>query len=137
METVAMQPARTVDCLSRLKPWLLCLAFGPILACSDGLIGKAEGNKLPGTPGTPGPGGSEICNPAAPLLTGTRVWRLTQTQLKNTLTDTFGFTGRIVTMLPEDSRLEGYANQPDGLGISPLLADYYFRAADEIGIQVV
>ena len=134
-----MQPARAHDSFARLKPWLVCFALGSFVACTDGLIGKAEGPKAPGTSGGSGTGGgsSQICNPDAPVLTGTRVWRLTQTQLKNTLNETFGFSGKVVTTLPEDSRLNGYANQPDGLGISSLLADYYFRAADEIGIQVL
>ncbi len=118
------------------------VAIGSMVAC-DGVIGKPHPDQVSpqgmGSGGaTTGPGVlSQPCDPTQPKLMGTRVWRLVQQQVKNTLHDVFGFTGKIVDALPAEARLEGYANQPDGLGISPLLTDYYFRAADEIAMQVL
>jgi hypothetical protein len=66
-----------------------------------------------------------------------RVWRLTHAQLRNTLVDVFGFAGPAVDALPPDSRLEGFANGADRLGVPPLLLEYYQKAADEVSTDVV
>jgi hypothetical protein len=66
-----------------------------------------------------------------------RVWRLTHAQLRNTLIDVFGYAGPAVDALPPDSRLEGFANGADGLGVPPLLLEYYYKAADEVSTEVV
>src|SRR5688572_26406291 len=73
-----------------------------------------------------------VARPAAPDPLGgcavadlppPRLWRLTQSQLKNTLTDLFGLPGVAVDSLPAESRLEGFANGADRLGVPPLLMD--------------
>jgi hypothetical protein len=66
-----------------------------------------------------------------------RIWRLTHAQLRNTLIDVFGYAGPAVDALPPDSRLEGFANGADGLGVPPLLLEYYYKAADEVSTEVV
>jgi len=66
-----------------------------------------------------------------------RVWRLTHAQLRNTLADVFGFVGPALDALPPDSRLEGFANGADRLGVPPLLLEYYYKAADEVSTDVV
>jgi hypothetical protein len=147
-----MQPHRAAEARARFWPWTVFLILGSI-ACGTGTINGPQGldRRGPGSTGTgptggstttgggstTGGGGPQLCNPQDPRLSSTRVWRLTQPQLKNTLVDTFGYSGKVVDSLPDDSRLDGYANHPDGLGISSLLADYYFRAADEVAAEIV
>jgi hypothetical protein len=143
-----MQVDRAEHARARLWPWTVSLVLGSI-ACGQGIIDGPQGTRR-GDPGSTGAGttggsattggsggGPQACNPQSPNFSATRVWRLTRPQLKNTLVDTFGTSGKVVDSLPDDSRLEGYANHPDGLGISSLLADYYFRFADEIAAEVV
>ena len=66
-----------------------------------------------------------------------RLWRLTQTQLRNTLEDVFGFTGTAVDSLPAESRLEGFANSSGRLGVPPLLMDRYNTISDEIASEAI
>ena len=64
-----------------------------------------------------------------------RVWRLTQTQLRNTLQDLFGFSGAAVDSLPAESRLEGFDNTADRLGVPSLLLDRYNTLAEEVASE--
>ncbi len=66
-----------------------------------------------------------------------RVWRLTQRQLRNTLQDLFGFSPVAVEALPPESRLEGYANNSDGLGVPPLLMDHLNTVSEEVAAGAV
>jgi hypothetical protein len=74
---------------------------------------------------------------ACPTLPAPRVWRLTHAQLRNTLVDVFGFVGPAVDALPPDSRLEGFANGSERLGVPPLLLEYYYKVSDEISTDVI
>jgi Protein of unknown function (DUF1592)/Protein of unknown function (DUF1588)/Protein of unknown function (DUF1595)/Protein of unknown function (DUF1587)/Protein of unknown function (DUF1585) len=98
-----------------------------VVACSGPLRGPAD--KAPATAAAP------VCPPAD--LPPPRVWRLTHSQLRNTLLDVFGFTGPAVDALPADSRLDGFANGADRLGVPPLLLEYYDKTADEVSTDVV
>jgi hypothetical protein len=62
---------------------------------------------------------------------------LTHAQLRNTLLDVFGFVGPAVDALPADSRLEGFSNGSDQLGVPPLLLEYYYKVSDEVSTDVV
>jgi hypothetical protein len=67
----------------------------------------------------------------------TRVWRLTHTQLKNTILDTFGFAVPVLDALPAESRLDGFANAAERLSLSPVLLAYYDKGADAIADEVI
>jgi hypothetical protein len=81
------------------------------------------------------------CN--AMTLAKPRAWRLTSTQIKNTLRDSFGFVPPTVDSFPVEARIDkdasrnGYANRSDNLEIAPLLADSYFKAGDELAGDVI
>jgi hypothetical protein len=66
-----------------------------------------------------------------------RMWRLTQSQLRNSLQDLFGFSAVAVESLPADSRLEGFANRAEGLGVPPLLMDHYNTISEEMAAGAV
>ncbi len=136
-----MQPAPARRSLERLKPWMACLAFGPVLACSDGMIGKPQGAKLPGTPGGTGGGSvtTEACATGESIpVSAPRVWRLTTTQWKNTLLDVFGFAGTSIESYPADSRADmtEFANVADTLVVGDLLTTYYNRTAEEVSANI-
>ncbi len=118
------------------------------LGCS-GSIGDAPGTgSTSGDPSSPGagPGGGPSTNPvvppvgaqckAAPPLPA-RLWRLTHAQLKNTVSDTFGFTVPVLDTLPAESRLDGFANAAERLGLSSTLFQYYAQTAEDISSEVV
>jgi hypothetical protein len=117
--------------------WLVALA-----ACS-GKIGRETG--APGSSSSMGGSGGSTMSvppPSVPAcaqagLAPTRLWRLTHQQFKNTLADQFGFVGQVAATFPADSRLDGFANDADHLGVSPLLTEYYYRAADELATNVL
>jgi hypothetical protein len=94
-------------------------------------------------PGTGGNGGGVMPPPpdlgacTSASLGKPRVWRLTHNQLKNTLIDGMQFSPPTIDTLPSETRLEGFANQSGKLTISPLLADYYLKASDELAANVV
>ena len=92
----------------------------------------APGAGSGGNPAGPGPA---ACTPAAPPRA--RVWRLSHNQLKNTLLDVFGYTGKAVDALPPDARFEGFGNRADKLALSPLLMEHYFSVGDEISAEVL
>jgi hypothetical protein len=87
-----------------------------------------------GSTGGPGPVNATCGAANTPRA---RTWRLTNTQFKNTAQAVFGFTGPSTDMLPPDGQPDGFANQSDRLGVSPLLASRYLAAADEIAASVV
>ena len=82
--------------------------------------------------GPAGPAVDPLGGCAVADLPPPRLWRLTQSQLRNTLQDLFGFSAVAVEALPAESRLEGYANHADGLGVPPLLMDHYNTIAEEM-----
>src|SRR5689334_1423302 len=53
--------------------------------------------------------GLDAC--AAEPLAPPRIWRLTKSQLANSLRDQFGFEPPSMQNLPSDTRLDGFANQ--------------------------
>ena len=87
--------------------------------------------------GEPAPAADPLAGCAVADLPKARLWRLTQVQLRNTLRDLFGFAGVAVDSLPAESRLEGFANGSDGLGVPPLLMDKYHTVAEEIASEAV
>jgi hypothetical protein len=99
----------------------------------NGNGGPGNGNQG-GPPGGGGPGAGPDCTvgPRAP-----RLWRLTHLQWKNTVRELFGFTVPVLDSFPAESRLDGFANAAERLQLSPVLFDYYNRAADEIGAELV
>jgi hypothetical protein len=121
----------------------------PLLACT----GTVSGGKPPGSAGPPSTGGNTgtvggmvggasgtptpvACTGAVPLAKP-RIWRLTHAQIRNTLRDGFGFVPPSAATFPEESRLDGFANRATELKVSPLLADAYFKAGEELGVQAV
>jgi hypothetical protein len=87
----------------------------------------------PVVPGrAPGEGGDPLGGCGVADLPRPRVWRLTQTQLRNTLVDLFGFSAVAVESLPAESRLEGFANRSGALGVSPLLMDHLHTISEEM-----
>jgi hypothetical protein len=149
-----MHPMRALSRLGRLKPWTACLALGLVVGCSEGTIGNAAGRKGPGATGagstgagstTTGAGtGAGGGNPGACVGQPTkpsapRVWRLTTTQMKNTLLEVFGFAGTSIDTYPADSRADitEYANVADRLVVGDLLTTYYDKTAEEVSASVV
>src|SRR5688572_10289289 len=118
------------------------LATGLMLAACTGNIGDAHGGggKMPGSNGGTGAGtapggvGGAAGNSPPPMLDCTgalpvaqsRAWRLTNTQIANTLRDQFGFVPPSIGSLPADTRLDGFANQSAKLTIAPFVAETYF-----------
>jgi hypothetical protein len=145
--------------LSRIS-FVLAGAAALGLACTGQIkTGSGDGTKPggsnnggtggPGTGGPMGPPGPDdkppptnpppvdvgMCN--STTLGKPRVWRLTHTQLKNTLIDSLGFSPPTIDMFPAETRLDGFANKSSGLAVSPLLADFYLRASDELAGNVL
>jgi hypothetical protein len=122
-------------------------ALSALLMSALACTGTIEDGGRPRAPGT-GPGGSTP-DPKDPTPVGTggacklgaeapaRVWRLTHTQLKNTVLDTFGFRVPVLETLPSESRLDGFANASERLSLSPVLLAYYDRGADAVADEVV
>jgi len=69
----------------------------------------------------------------APELAKPRIWRLTNTQLANTLRSAFEVAPASLANLPGEARLDGFANQASQLRIAPLLAEVYFAIGEELG----
>src|SRR3954471_22462016 len=74
--------------------------------------GMAPGGSGPTPGGGSGGGGSPIVDPPAsacakPPLSKPRIWRLTKTQIRNTLTDVANFSPPSVDKLPSETRLDG------------------------------
>ena len=94
----------------------------------------AAGAAVGGAAGGPGPGPQPTACESAPAPLGKpRVWRLTVSQLGNTLQDGFSFVPPSLNSLPKEARLDGFANQASKLTISPLLAETYFAVGAELG----
>jgi hypothetical protein len=66
----------------------------------------------------------------------TRLWRLTHVQLRNTISDAFGVRVPVLDTLPAESRLDGFANVSERLGLSSVLIAYYDRGADAVAAEV-
>ena len=99
--------------------------------------GSGPGAGTPGGPSTSGPGSSARQCTGTPAIPEARLWRLTHRQLKNTLVDAFGFSVPSVETLPAESRLDGFANASERLGISSALFDYYGRTADDVATEAL
>src|SRR4051794_24677381 len=103
------------------------LAAGGLILLMAGCTGRIQ--EATDAPGAPSPT-SSVTPPSGPgpVATGggdcrtftpapTRVWRLTHTQFRNTVRDTFGFTVPVLETLPAESRLDGYANASERLAL--------------------
>ncbi len=111
----------------------------------------------PGSPGGPGTGGNgQIPGPSGPVtpppvaqgtcnegtLARPRVWRLTHEQVRNSLRDSLGFAPPAIDGFPVEARIDatnsrnGFANRSDELKVSPVLADMYFKASEELANEV-
>jgi hypothetical protein len=114
---------------------LLALLSG---ACT-GQISSSRGGTTaePTPPTTPTPPSVDVGSCSAATLARPRAWRLTNVQLRNTLLDVLGFSPPTLSMLPGETRLDGFANQSDRLSIASLVADYYLRASDELASEVL
>jgi len=116
----------------------LCVTWLAATACS-GQIARPPDQGPPSKGDTTAP---PVKPPPVPAcaqqgLPPARLWRLTHTQWKNTLTDAFGFTSQVARGFPADARLDGFANSADRLAVSSLLTDYYYRAAEELSADVL
>jgi hypothetical protein len=125
---------------SKLATGLLALVLG----CTGSISGPPPDSTRPGAaPGGRGPEGGIVVDPAAAPAcrevtpAPTRLWRLTHTQLRNTIFETFGVRVPVLDTLPAESRLSGYANASDRLGISSVLLAYYDQGADAVADEVV
>jgi hypothetical protein len=130
---------------------------------SIGSNGSKPGGSNPSGPGSPSnppsnmPGGQPNPNgnnpPQTPpvvnvgactadTLARPRAWRLTHEQVKNTLRDSLGFAPPSIDSFPVEARIDqdnsrnGFANRSDAMKISPLLADAYFKASEELANEV-
>jgi hypothetical protein len=92
---------------------------------------------MPAAPSAP----SAVPAPAAcgdvPELAKPRIWRLTKTQLANTLRSSFGIEPASLANLPGEARLDGFANQASQLRIAPLVAEVYLAIGDELGANAL
>lgn len=95
----------------------------------DGAVGGPV--DAPTTSAGGGPNVTMSC--ATPALGKSRVWRLTRSQIENTLRDSFGFVPASISSVPIEARLDGFANQAALLTISPLLAETFFTMGGELG----
>jgi hypothetical protein len=103
----------------------------------------------PGDPGDPNNGKPPVVPPDvmrgqcnADTLAKPRAWRLTHEQVRNTLRDALGFSPPAIEAFPIEARIDqnnsrnGFANRADQMKISPLLADAYFKASEELAAEV-
>src|SRR3954468_8008908 len=119
---------------------LVALVCGAGSGACTGQISSAPGRGSPepsGPAGAPATPGVDVGACSAATLARPRAWRLTNAQLRNTLLDAVGFAPPTLSMLPGETRLDGFANQSDRLSIASLVADYYLRASDELASEVV
>jgi hypothetical protein len=127
------------------------LGLSLALACTgsikDGPGGKPSSSSGGPTDGTGGNGSTMGTNPGTKpnpasackeVVPGpTRLWRLTHAQLRNTVQDAFGIKVPVLDTLPDESRLDGYANAAERLTLSPVLMAYYDSGADAVAAEVV
>ena len=123
---------------------LLFMVLGCTGSIQDGPGGGKPSPNQPGDPrgGTGASGGTSpdptptnACKEIAPGPT--RLWRLTHAQLRNTVFETFGIRVPVLDTLPDESRLDGYANASERLTLSPVLMAYYDSGADAVAAEVV
>jgi hypothetical protein len=127
---------------------------GSISGSGSGDNGKPGGPSGPGTSPSGGSGGSNTvpgkvdpppvvvgaCNETT--LAQPRVWRLTHSQVRNSLRDGLGFAPPAIDTFPNEARIDasssrnGFANRSDNLTISPTLADMYYKASEELAEEV-
>ena len=162
MNRPPVPPARAV--IPRPLAWMLPLALLG-LACNgviDGHVGgpgdppaTGNGNGNGTTPATGGgqtsdgmampskPGSLGASNPGRTQCTTTppvpeaRLWRLTSSQFKHTIAEAFSFTVPSLDTLPSESRLDGFANSSERLGLSSSLFDYYGHAAEDVAAEAL
>src|SRR5436305_10643912 len=103
---------------------LLVVLLGCTGSIQDGPGGKPSSPKPGQTPagagGTGDPGAVNACRGELPPGPA-RLRRLTHQQLRNTVFETFGVRVPVLDTLPEESRLDGYANASERLSLSPVL----------------
>jgi hypothetical protein len=131
--------------LQRGSVLFACVIFGACAgeiatpATPPGAVDPVTGAPVNEPPAGAGPGpstaGANACTPTS--LPAARAWRLSHTQLRNTLLDVFGFAGPAVDGLPADARLEGFGNDAGRLQLSPVLMEHYLRVGDEVAGDVL
>jgi hypothetical protein len=128
--------------LTRAPRLLAPLALVVSMGCDGSTSRKTElGSALPGdapgaAPSPPSASDAPVTAPECaegPTLAKPRIWRLTNEQLGNTLRSAFDFEPASLSNLPNEARLDGFANQSSQLRIAPLVAEVYFAIGDEIG----
>ncbi|WP_437710608.1 DUF1592 domain-containing protein [Sorangium sp. So ce448] len=111
----------------------LHLAAPLAVVVASGCTGVLGGSPLDETP--PPPAAAQ-CD-ATPALTKPRIWRLTNSQLANTLRDEFDVQPAALANLPKEARLDGFANQASDMRVAPLLAEVYFALGEELGAHAL
>jgi hypothetical protein len=106
-----------------------------LLAACNGIISDPTGKPPLAEAGT-NPNSTTDCD-TAPHLAKPRIWRLTNSQLTSTLRDAFDVRPASLSNLPDEARLDGFANQASQLRIAPLLAEVYFAIGEELGKHAV
>jgi hypothetical protein len=120
---------------------LFALAIGCTGSIQDGPGGSNSKTSPSGETSPPSHGTGDPPPPTADCRQLTpgpaRLWRLTHDQLRNTVFETFGVRVPVLDTLPEESRLDGYANAAERLNLSPVLMAYYDSGADAVAAEVV
>lgn len=127
-----MPVAKLIGVLPPLISRSLRLAAPLAVVVATGCTGVVGDNPL----------GSDSTEPVAECGTTTalvkpRIWRLTKSQLANTLRDEFDIEPVALSNLPGETRLDGFANQASQLRIAPLLAEVYFALGEELGAHAL
>ena len=131
-----------------LRPWLTPLKIiGPglvIAACmgtiGDGAGGSSSSSAGGGSGGASGVGGGTSttqsgCTTISPGATPLR--RLTQPEYDNTVRDLLADTSNPATTFPPDQRIGDFSNTAVALTVSPLLAQGYESAAEQLATTAV
>lgn len=113
---------------------LLGAAVITVTGCT-GIVSGDSGNGT--TTAQPGPGQAPVATApedcsSSPALGKPRIWRLTNDQLASALKRSFGFAPAALANLPDEARLDGFANQASQLRIAPLGAEVYFAIGEEL-----
>ncbi|WP_437949186.1 DUF1592 domain-containing protein [Sorangium sp. So ce296] len=129
-----MPVAELIGVLRSFKGRSLRLAAPLAVVVASGCTGVLGGSPLDST--DPATDSAAECG-ATPALAKPRIWRLTRSQLANTLRDEFGIEPAALSNLPSEARLDGFANQASQLRIAPLLAEVYFALGEELGAHAL
>ncbi|MCX4239575.1 DUF1592 domain-containing protein [Paraliomyxa miuraensis] len=112
----------------------LTLAVLPVLACKS-TPGAEDTNDTDGTDGIDDMGECDVgdgdCE-AAPRPGPTPIRRLTRVEYDNTIYQLFGDNSHPADAFPPDEEAGGFDNQADVLVVSPLLAESYLSAAEQL-----